>query len=125
MSAEQTNVLGTALQPCSFDPLTGWLRDGCCSSGSGDIGRHHVCAVVTAEFLAFSARAGNDLSTPRPDYGFPGLKPGDRWCLCSARWEEARAAGVAPSVVLESTHALAIEATHLGYLQAHEHGQSD
>lgn len=125
MSDGQANVLGTALVPCSMDPLTGWLRDGCCSSGPGDHGRHHVCAVMTEEFLAFSAAAGNDLVTPRPEYGFPGLVPGDRWCLCSSRWEDARVAGVAPLVVLESTHAMALEVTHLGYLQAHEMLEKD
>lgn len=124
MSNDQKNILGTPLQPCSFEPLTGWLRDGCCSSGPGDVGRHHVCAVMTEEFLAFSASVGNDLSTPRPEYGFPGLRPGDRWCLCASRWEEARQAGFAPSVILESTHQLALEVTHLGYLQAHAHQET-
>lgn len=98
------NVLGTPLQPCSMDPLTGWFRDGCCRSDPHDAGMHWVCAVMTAEFLAFSRQAGNDLSTPRPEFAFPGLKPGDRWCLCARRWQEAYAAGMAPRVVLEATH---------------------
>ena len=114
-----TNVLGGTLEPCSTDPLTGWKRDGCCDTDAADRGMHVVCAVVTAEFLAFSREAGNDLSTPRPDYQFPGLVPGDRWCLCAARWEEARRAGFAPGVVLASTHARALEVTLLGHLQAH------
>lgn len=114
-----TNVLGGALAVCSTEPLTGWHRDGCCNTDARDTGRHVICAVVTAEFLAFSQAAGNDLSTPRPEYGFPGLKPGDRWCLCAARWEEARVAGFAPEVILEATHARALETTALGHLQAH------
>lgn len=113
------NVLGGALAICSTAPMTGWYRDGCCHTDANDNGRHVVCARVTAEFLEFSAGAGNDLVTPRPEYGFPGLKPGDRWCLCAARWEEARQAGVAPDVVLEATHAKALETTALGHLQAH------
>ncbi|MFN7174774.1 MAG: DUF2237 family protein [Thermaurantiacus tibetensis] len=118
MSADR-NVLGGPLQPCSLEPLTGWLRDGCCRALPGDVGRHHVCAEVTAAFLAFSAARGNDLVTPRPEFAFPGLKPGDRWCLCSARWEEARRAGVAPPVVLEATHAQALEVVRLADLRAH------
>ncbi len=113
------NVLGGELALCSTDPMTGWHRDGCCNTDARDEGRHTVCAVVTAEFLAYSASVGNDLSTPRPEYGFPGLNPGDRWCLCVARWEEARIAGFAPEVVLEATHAKALETTALGHLQAH------
>ncbi len=113
------NVLGGELALCSTDPLTGWQRDGCCNTDANDHGRHVVCAVVTEEFLAFSLSAGNDLSTPRPEFGFPGLQPGDRWCLCAARWEEARLAGFAPEVVLEATHAKALETTALGHLQAH------
>ena len=113
------NVLGGPLELCSLDPLTGWKRDGCCTTDAADQGLHVVCAVVTAEFLAFSKAAGNDLSTPRPDYRFPGLKPGDRWCLCAARWEQARLAGFAPGVVLEATDARALEVTLLGHLQAH------
>jgi hypothetical protein len=113
------NVLGTALELCSTDPLTGWHRDGCCNTDALDQGLHTVCAVVTAEFLAFSKAAGNDLSTPRPEFGFPGLNPGDRWCLCAARWEEARRAGFAPDIVLEATHEKTLEITALGHLQAH------
>ncbi|OYX77432.1 MAG: hypothetical protein B7Y82_08300 [Sphingomonadales bacterium 32-65-25] len=113
------NVLGGPLLPCSLEPLTGWYRDGCCNTDAADQGLHTVCAVMTEEFLAFSKSAGNDLSTPRPEYGFPGLNPGDRWCLCAGRWEEARVAGFAPEVVLEATHAKTLEITMLGHLQAH------
>lgn len=103
------NVLGTALEPCSFDPMTGFYRNGCCDTGSEDQGVHVVCAVMTEEFLAFSKAQGNDLSTPVAMYEFPGLKPGDRWCLCAARWREAYDAGCAPTVVLEATHARMLE----------------
>ncbi len=113
------NVLGTELQDCSHDPLTGFYRDGCCRTGRDDHGIHVVCARVTAEFLEFSRSVGNDLSTPRPEYHFPGLKPGDPWCLCAARWAEAHRAGVAPPVVLEATHASALEFADLGDLRAH------
>ena len=113
------NVIGGPLALCSMAPLTGWQRDGCCNTDSADSGMHTVCAVMTEEFLAFSQTAGNDLSTPRPEYGFPGLNPGDRWCLCAGRWEEARRAGFAPEVVLEATHENTLEATLLGHLQAH------
>jgi uncharacterized protein (DUF2237 family) len=113
------NVLGGPLLPCSLEPLTGWYRDGCCNTDAADAGLHTVCAVMTEEFLAFSQSAGNDLSTPRPEYSFPGLNPGDRWCLCAGRWEEARIAGFAPEVVLEATHAKTLEITMLGHLQAH------
>lgn len=101
------NVLGTPLQECGVDPLTGFYRDGCCNTGSDDLGVHTVCALVTEEFLAFSKEAGNDLSTPRP--GFPGLSPGDRWCVCASRWQEAYRAGAAPPVLLASTHILSLE----------------
>lgn len=114
-----SNVLGGPLEICSTDPLTGWKRDGCCDTNAADRGLHVVCAVVTAEFLSFSKAAGNDLSTPRPEYRFPGLRAGDRWCLCAARWEEARRAGFAPGVVLAATHERALEVTLLGHLQAH------
>ena len=114
-----TNVLGGPLLPCSVAPLTGFLRDGCCNTGPEDVGLHVVCVEVTAEFLAFSRSSGNDLSTPIPDYGFPGLKPGDRWCLCAARWEEARRAGLAPPVLLEATHVAALEICALDQLKAH------
>lgn len=103
------NVLGTELQDCSRDPLTGFYRNGCCDTGAGDVGVHTVCAVMTAEFLEFSKAAGNDLSTPRPEYGFAGLQPGDQWCLCAPRWQEALEAGSAPRVVLEATHAATLE----------------
>lgn len=113
------NVLGTPLEPCSFDPVTGFFRDGCCETGADDHGVHVVCARVTAEFLSFSADAGNDLMTPRPEFGFAGLKPGDQWCLCASRWAEALDAGVAPPVVLEATHARALEWCSLSDLRAH------
>ncbi len=113
------NILGAPLALCSTAPLTGWQRDGCCNTDANDRGLHVVCAVMTAEFLAFSKSAGNDLSTPQPSYGFPGLRPGDRWCLCAARWEEARLAGFAPDVIAEASHAKALEVTSLGHLQAH------
>ncbi|MEZ5383444.1 MAG: DUF2237 domain-containing protein [Microthrixaceae bacterium] len=112
-----TNVLGTELQTCSTDPLTGFYRNGCCDTGGQDAGVHTVCAQVTAEFLEFSAGAGNDLSTPRPEFGFAGLSPGDRWCLCASRWAEALAAGVAPPVVLEATHARTLEWVDLADLR--------
>jgi uncharacterized protein len=113
------NVLGTPLASCSTDPLTGFYRDGCCATGADDAGVHVVCARVTAEFLAFSRDAGNDLSTPRPEFGFAGLTPGDQWCLCASRWAEAHAAGMAPPVVLEATHAAALEWCTLDDLRAH------
>lgn len=114
-----TNVLGGELQDCSTEPMTGWYRDGCCNTGAGDTGVHTVCAVVTDEFLAFSKTAGNDLSTPRPEFGFPGLVDGDRWCLCAPRWQEALEAGHAPQVVLESTHIQTLEWCSLEDLKAH------
>jgi uncharacterized protein (DUF2237 family) len=113
------NVLGGPLQLCSTAPLTGWFRDGCCNTDASDRGLHTVCAIMSEEFLAFSQAVGNDLSTPRPAFGFPGLKPGDRWCLCASRWEEARRAGFAPEVLLEATHEKTLEITALGHLQAH------
>jgi uncharacterized protein (DUF2237 family) len=111
------NVLGTDLVPCSLDPVTGFYRNGCCETGPEDVGLHTVCAVMTAEFLAFSKAAGNDLSTPLAEYGFPGLKPGDRWCLCAPRWKEALDAGMAPQVVLESTHEETLAIVPLGVLK--------
>jgi uncharacterized protein (DUF2237 family) len=111
------NVLGTPLRNCSTDPLTGFFRTGCCDTGADDLGVHVVCAEVTAEFLAFSASRGNDLSTPNPWFGFPGLRPGDRWCLCASRWKEALEAGVAPPVVLEATHMAALEFVDLDDLK--------
>lgn len=113
------NVLGGTLVPCSMDPLTGWYRDGCCKTDEHDHGSHTVCAVMTAEFLEFSRGVGNDLSTPRPEYHFPGLKPGDQWCLCAMRWEQARQAGVAPRVVLAATNIAALRFCALEDLQAH------
>ena len=112
-------VLGTALVPCSFDPLTGYFRDGCCNTDETDGGSHLICARVTREFLAFSLLRGNDLSTARPEYRFAGLKPGDRWCLCAARWGEALAAGVAPPVILESCHEKALQFVSLADLTRH------
>lgn len=103
------NVLGGTLQMCSAKPVTGFFRDGCCNTGPSDLGSHTVCVVMTADFLAFSKAAGNDLSTPIPEYGFPGLKPGDRWCLCAPRWQQALDAGQAPKVVLTATHEGALE----------------
>jgi len=111
------NVLGEPLVPCSDDPLTGFFRDGCCNTSQEDFGLHVVCVRVTAEFLEFSQKKGNDLSTPHPEFGFPGLKPGDQWCLCAARWQEAWEAGVAPRVLLQSTHAAALRVVKLKNLK--------
>jgi len=117
MSMSELNVLGGDLQSCSYDPLTGYFRDGCCKTEASDLGTHVVCARVTADFLAFSVAQGNDLTTPRPEWRFAGLKPGDRWCLCVQRWLEALAAGVAPPVVLEATHASALQHVPLAVLR--------
>lgn len=119
------NVLGEPLQACSYDPLTGYFRDGCCNTDAHDHGTHVVCARMTAEFLAFSAERGNDLITPRPEWRFPGLKPGDRWCLCATRWKEAFEAGVAPPVLLAATHSKVLEYVGLEDLKAHEYVRSD
>ncbi len=113
------NVLGTALMPCSYDPLTGYFRDGCCKTDASDHGSHLICARVTDEFLAFSVARGNDLVTPRLEHRFAGLQAGDRWCLCASRWREALEAGVAPPVVLESTHASALKFVTLEQLLKH------
>ena len=113
------NVLGEPLEDCSLDPITGFFRNGCCDTSGADQGSHTVCAVMTAEFLAFSKARGNDLSTPRPEFGFPGLKPGDRWCLCAARFLEAYQAGQAPRVRLTATHRRALEIVPLDYLREH------
>jgi uncharacterized protein (DUF2237 family) len=117
--ADARNVLGQELRPCSLDPLTGFFRNGCCETGPHDPGMHTVCAVMTADFLAFSRAAGNDLSTPRPEFGFEGLRPGDRWCLCAPRWKEALDAGAAPPVVLECTHEETLAIVPLGVLKDH------
>ena len=111
------NVLGTALKPCSEKPRTGFFRDGCCNTAAEDQGAHTVCVEITADFLAFSKHAGNDLSTPHPEFGFPGLKPGDCWCLCASRWVDAHEAGKAPRVDLESTHERTLEFVPLAVLQ--------
>jgi uncharacterized protein (DUF2237 family) len=113
------NVRGGALAPCSEDPLTGFYRNGCCDTGAEDTGMHTVCAVMTDAFLVYSRLAGNDLSTPRPERGFPGLRAGDRWCLCVGRWREALAAGVAPPVVLEATHEEALAVVPLDDHERH------
>ena len=113
------NVLGTALVPCSFDPLTGFYRDGCCHTDANDAGSHVICAKLTVGFLNHQMELGNDLITPRPEQRFRGLHPGDRWCVCALRWREALAAGHAPVVVLECTHERALEVVPLDVLQAH------
>lgn len=113
------NVLGEPLEPCSARPLTGFTRTGSCETGPEDLGSHTVCAQLTSEFLEFSRSRGNDLITPVPAFGFPGLKPGDRWCLCAARWREALEAGAAPRVALRSTHERALEVVSLADLKAH------
>lgn len=109
----QKNVFGEPLASCSDSPVTGFFRDGCCNTAPQDSGSHTVCAVMTDEFLAYAKKAGNDLSTPVPEYDFPGLKAGDRWCLCAARWQQAFQAGMAPKVVLTATHQRALEVTSL------------
>lgn len=113
------NVLGTELVPCSYDPLTRYFRDGCCNTDASDRGSHVVCAVVSEEFLEYSKSRGNDLSTPRPEYRFAGLRDGDRWCLCALRWREALSEGIAPDVVLECTHEKALDFVSLEHLVAH------
>ena len=118
-AAQALNVLGTALVPCSYDPLTGYFRDGCCNTDEDDTGTHVICARVTQAFLTYSLQQGNDLITPRPEHRFAGLKPDDRWCLCALRWKEALKAGVAPPVVLASTHARVLDFVTLAQLQAH------
>jgi hypothetical protein len=117
--AEATNVLGGMLETCCTLPMTGFYRDGKCNTGGGDFGAHVVCAQMTAAFLAFTKDNGNDLSTPVPGFDFPGLQPGDRWCLCAARWKEALDAGVAPPVALSATHASALEYVSLNELKQH------
>lgn len=115
------NIFGEPLVPCSFDPLTGFFRDGCCKTNAEDIGTHVVCAIMTDEFLSFSASRGNDLSTPVPEWGFPGLRSGDQWCLCALRWTEALEAGMAPPVVLESTNLAALEMIDEDVLKQFDH----
>ena len=115
---EDVNVVGGELLPCSLSPMTGFYRNGCCSTGPEDLGSHTVCVVLTEEFLEFSKAVGNDLSTPRPEWGFSGLAPGDRWCLCASRWLEAHEAGKAPEVVLGATHARALDVVPIELLTA-------
>lgn len=123
--SEEQNVLGDPLDPCSHDPETGYLRDGHCRHLRRDPGRHEVCAVMTEAFLEYSRSQGNDLVTPRPEFDFPGLEPGDRWCVCLPRWEEAREADTAPPVVLAATNASVLEAVDLASLEEHAHDPAD
>lgn len=116
---ESVNVLGEPLEPCGNDPVTGYFRDGCCNTGPDDLGQHTVCTVVTEDFLRFSRSRGNDLSTPVPAFGFPGLQAGDSWCLCAARWQEALEANCAPRVKLRATHRATLEVCHLEDLKRH------
>jgi hypothetical protein len=126
LDEDQENVLGGDLEPCSTDPMTGWARDGHCRSHPRDAGCHEICAVVTDEFLQFSRARGNDLVTPKPEFDFPGLDPGDRWCLCVGRWLEAREEGVAPPVVLEATNRAALSQVPKSTLREYEYeGESD
>jgi uncharacterized protein (DUF2237 family) len=113
------NVLGGELEPCSLDPVTGFYRNGCCETGPEDTGQHTVCAIMTEDFLRFSKSAGNDLSTPRPEFGFVGLKPGDRWCVCAPRWKEALDAGFPAPIVLNATHEEVLAIAPLGVLKDH------
>lgn len=115
----QLNVLGEPLQSCCTHPVTGFYRDGYCRTGARDYGVHTVCAVITKEFLSYTSSCGNDLSTPHPQYHFPGLSPGDKWCLCAERWKEAKTAGVAPPVILESTHIKTLDYVSLLVLKNH------
>lgn len=119
MVTEATNVVGGKLETCCTSPMTGYYRDGKCNTGGGDFGAHTVCAQLTEEFLQFTKSKGNDLSTPVPEFNFPGLKPGDCWCLCASRWKEAMDSGVAPPVVLAATHALTLEYVSLDELKQH------
>jgi len=122
VTADRRNVLGETLESCSRDPMTGFFRDGCCRTDENDVGSHTVCIRVSAEFLEFSKRVGNDLSTSIPEYGFQGLKPGDQWCLCAARWQEAFTQDAAPPVVLAATHERALDVIRLDDLRAHAVG---
>ena len=117
MKYKSINVLGTELKDCSSDPMTGFFRDGCCNTSKEDFGIHTVCIIATKEFLKFSKSAGNDLSTPRPEFNFPGLKPGDRWCLCAMRWKEAKEQNIAPPLFLEATHQETLKIISLTELQ--------
>ena len=123
--SNQLNVLGTRLQPCCSDPMTGFYRDGTCRTGPQDYGVHTVCAVMTEEFLSYTSSCGNDLVTPNPTYHFPGLKPGDRWCLCAERWKEAVEAGVAPPIILASTHEKTLEYIDIDVLKNHNFESTD
>ena len=130
MKVQSLNVLGGPLETCSNDPVTGFFRNGCCDTGPQDVGSHTVCAQMTAEFLALSKYLGNDLSTPRPEYGFPGLKPGDSWCLCASRFLQAHEEGAAPALRLKATHRRALDIVPLSILElyatdAHENGDRD
>ena len=116
---ESVNVNGTELQPCSTDPMTGWFRDGCCNTDASDRGSHVVCCILTDDFLQFARSKGNDLITPAPQFGFPGLKPGDRWCVCAGTWQDAAKAGLACPVVLEATHEEALAVCDLEMLESH------
>ena len=118
-SAAARNVLGGPLETCGTEPVTGFYRNGCCDTGPEDAGTHTVCAVMTEAFLAFTKRRGNDLSTPRPEWGFAGLKPGDRWCLCAGRWREAAEAEMAPPVILAATHEATLRVVELDVLREH------
>lgn len=122
MKLPSLNVLGQPLEPCSNAPLTGFYRNGCCDTGPEDRGLHSVCALMTAEFLALSKYLGNDLSTPRPEFGFPGLRPGDRWCLCAARFLQAHEEGAAPQVRLSATHAKTLDVVPLEILRLYSAG---
>ena len=119
MASDSKNVLGNLLQPCSMNPRTGFFRDGCCKTGENDYGSHTVCVRVTEAFLLFSSKAGNDLSTPRPELQFPGLKAGDQWCVCAGRWKEAAEAGCAPPVLLDATNEKALDVVSLADLEYH------
>jgi uncharacterized protein len=119
MANRQKNVFGEPIEVCSLNPSTGFFRTGCCETGPEDVGVHTVCVEVTAEFLAFSKSHGNDLSTPRPEFGFLGLQPGDRWCLCAERWQEALEAGIAPRVILAATHEATLDVAELADLKRH------
>lgn len=119
MKFQSRNVFGEPIETCNEDPITGFYRNGCCDSGEDDRGDHTVCAIMTADFLEFSKSKGNDLSTPIPQYNFPGLQPGDRWCLCAPRWKEAYEAGMAPKVVLEATNELTLDVVSMEMLLEH------